>query len=209
MSRTYRINEIFYSLQGEGRNAGQAAVFVRFSGCNLTCNVAEHGFDCDTEFTSGVDRTAAEVRQIVDELSGRADPWIIFTGGEPLLQLDSELLDAVDGYRTALETNGTQEPNPGVYERITWIVCSPKTADHTLRLKHADELKYVRNVGQGIPKPPAAIQRRGGGKPALYLSPAATAQGVDPEAARHCIELIKENTAWTLSLQTHKLLAIR
>ncbi|MCB0359280.1 MAG: 7-carboxy-7-deazaguanine synthase QueE, partial [Bdellovibrionales bacterium] len=89
---TYTINEIFYSLQGEGVRAGTANIFVRFSGCNQTCSIESHGFDCDTEFVSGRKLTADELLAEIKSLSADCR-WIILTGGEPTLQLDAALVE--------------------------------------------------------------------------------------------------------------------
>ena len=148
--KQYQVNEIFYSVQGEGVRSGTANVFVRFSGCNLTCNEREMGFDCDTEFVSGRKMTA---KQIIDESLSIAPEcrWVILTGGEPALQLDDELIQTFKeaGYQLAIETNGTKELPQG----LDWITVSPKTAEHTLRQPTANEVKYVRQIGQGIPRP--------------------------------------------------------
>ena len=108
--KEYRINEIFYSLQGEGRNTGQAAVFIRFSGCNLHCSF------CDTDFTEYTSMTLDDiVRHLADFPSPKSTGvalWCILTGGEPSLQADDELVGRLHqlGYRVAMESNGTHQP---------------------------------------------------------------------------------------------------
>lgn len=207
MSKTYRINEIFYSIQGEGVRAGTANVFVRFSGCNLKCSAddPESGFDCDTEFVSGIDLTGEQLlRQIA--AAGFNDQGancysLILTGGEPTLQIDTDLIVLLrdSGYYIAIETNGTKEL-PGA---VDWICVSPKSAEHTIRIKYAHELKYVRHVGQGIPKPSIEAAN-------YLISPAFEADGsVRPETLRHCIDLVKHNPDWRLSVQQHKLWRVR
>ena len=147
---SYTVNEVFYSIQGEGLRVGTTNVFVRFSGCNLKCNQADDGFDCDTEFSSGV---KYELPELVDEIAkvGGECRAVIFTGGEPGLQVDEALCDQliVAGYYLAIETNGTQSLP---VDSLDWITVSPKTAEHTLRVERVEELKYVRFSGQGIPK---------------------------------------------------------
>jgi len=204
----YHINEIFYSLQGEGVRAGTANVFVRFSGCNLTCSRDnEAGFDCDTEFTSGKPYSAASIFDIANCLwPGGTDgkhKAVIFTGGEPLLQLKSELVSMFQdaGWYVAIETNGTRElPEGG---GIDWICVSPKSAEHTLRIKRASEVKYVRHRGQAIPRPSIEADY-------YLISPAFQPGGfVNAEDLGYCIELVKANPQWRLSCQLHKGWVIR
>jgi|KBSSwiStaDraftv2_1062776.scaffolds.fasta_scaffold00388_55 organic radical activating enzyme len=211
----YMVNEIFYSLQGEGMRAGTPNVFVRFSGCNLTCSRdGEAGFDCDTEFTSGRKMAAPQLHQEMCEAMKRVDVgkrtvWCILTGGEPALQVDPSLVAFLHeaGWAIAIETNGTRVLPPG----IDWISCSPKSAEHTLRLERADELRYVRHAGQGIPRPSIEAAN-------LLLSPAfETIEGPNGEplhrplkgALEWCIGLVKENPRWRLSVQQHKTWHIR
>lgn len=200
----YRINEIFYSIQGEGFHAGRAAIFVRFTGCNLRCAMAEGllspgGFNCDTEFTSGRTMIASEIADEARRLAPDCN-WLIATGGEPLLQLDAMLIGALhaSGFKVAVETNGTQSIPDG----IDWITLSPKVAEHAVVPAKVDELKYVRGTGQAIPKPAALADH-------YYISPAFDGDRPDPAAITHCVRLIKENPSWRLTLQLHKLLMVR
>ena len=198
-AKTYRINEIFLSLQGEGIRAGTPNFFLRFSGCNLMCRKETEGFDCDTEFQSGVSMTAEEIVNRMRELSTNC-AWIILTGGEPTLQIDDALVGFLknSGYSLAIETNGTREVNP----MIDWITVSPKTAEHTLRQKTAHEVKYVRAHGMGIPKSSVKAEY-------YLISPAWDPEGLSPKNLEWCIALVKENPSWRLSLQQHKLMGIR
>ena len=198
--RQYQVNEIFYSIQGEGVRMGTPNVFVRFSGCNLTCNEREIGFDCDTEFVSGLKMTA---QQIIDETFRIAPEckWIILTGGEPALQVDAELVSSLKnaGYQLAIETNGTKELPQG----LDWITVSPKTAEHTLRQLKANEVKYVRQKGQGVPRPSIKADH-------YLISPAhSVSYGFSRETMQWCVDLTKENPIWRLSLQLHKILSVR
>ncbi|MES1244444.1 MAG: 7-carboxy-7-deazaguanine synthase QueE, partial [Acidobacteriota bacterium] len=117
----YVVNEIFYSLQGEGVRAGTPNLFLRLSRCNLACAVETHGFDCDTEFESGRRLTLEEIVAELRQLSEACD-WIVLTGGEPALQVDREMVDGLHaaGYRLAIETNGSVELPPG----LDWITVS-------------------------------------------------------------------------------------
>jgi len=197
---SYRVNEIFYSLQGEGVRAGTPNVFVRFSGCNLRCNVVEHGFDCDTEFASGVVMEGTEL--LADcEAAGHGCHNVIFTGGEPALQLDAALLSLFReaGWYVAIETNGTRE----LPEGIDWICVSPKTAEHTLHVRVANEVKYVRSKSQGLPRPEVKADH-------YLISPAFQPSGtVLVKDIRWCVEMVKANPTWSLSAQLHKLWNVR
>ena len=195
----YLVNEIFYSLQGEGVRAGTPNLFLRLSKCNLACKVETHGFDCDTEFESGRRMTLEEIVAEFRQLSAICD-WVILTGGEPALQADRELIDGLHaaGYKLAIETNGSCE----LPEGIDWITVSPKVAEHAIRQRRADEVKYVRGYGQGIPR--TAVEA------AHYLiSPAFDGAEVDPRTLDWCIRLCRDNPPWRLSVQQHKLWKVR
>jgi organic radical activating enzyme len=195
----YLVNEIFYSLQGEGVRAGTPNLFLRLSRCNLACKVETHGFDCDTEFESGRWMTPAEILAELRQLSERCD-WVILTGGEPALQVDRELIDTLHeaGYKLAIETNGSLE----LPEGIDWITVSPKVAEHAVRQRRANEVKYVRGHGQAIPKTVVEANH-------YLISPAFEGAEVDPRALDWCIRLCKENPPWRLSVQQHKLWRVR
>jgi len=196
--KTYAINEFFFSLQGEGIRSGTPNIFLRFAGCNLQCSKENEGFDCDTEFTSFKRWNSSEILSELKKLNSAG--WIILTGGEPTLQVDDELVSALKGqdYKLAIETNGLQKVPSG----IDWITVSPKTAEHTLRQLKANELKYVRAYGQGIPKPGVEADH-------YLISPAFEAGYLPPKNLEWCIQLVKDNPRWRLSLQTHKFMNIR
>jgi 7-carboxy-7-deazaguanine synthase len=196
---TYRINEIFYSLQGEGVRAGTPNLFLRFSKCNLACRVETHGFDCDTEFESGRDLSIEEIVAEFRALSP-ACRWVILTGGEPALQVDAELIDALHapGYKLAIETNGSFELPAG----IDWITVSPKVAEHAIRQRTAHEVKYVRGHGQAIPQTVVEAEH-------YLISPAFAGDQVDPRALAWCLRLVEENPTWRLSIQQHKIWGVR
>ena len=141
---SYRVNEIFYTLQGEGVHSGIPAVFVRFSGCNLRCPW------CDTDFADFTLMTAEQiVHEVLDlyQLPNERRKMVVLTGGEPSLQVDRPLLDALHdaGFYICIETNGTR-PLP---DGIDWITCSPKYIKHQtsninhLSLHRVDEVKVV------------------------------------------------------------------
>lgn len=198
--KTYSVNEVFYSLQGEGLRAGTPNLFVRFAGCNLTCKRETHGFDCDTEFTGGRSMTADEIVLVCQATGGKCLN-IILTGGEPLLQVDADLIAKLKDahYSLAVETNGTQAVPAGWFE---WVTVSPKVAEHALVVHDADEVKYVLHDGQALPK----SRVRAG---AYLVSPACGPDGFDPKTLAWCIEQVKAHPSWRLSLQQHKLWGIR
>jgi 7-carboxy-7-deazaguanine synthase len=209
--KTYRVNEIFYTLQGEGVHAGRPAIFIRFTGCNLQCDLeagplSPGGFACDTEFVSG---TAMTLEQIVSQVSTSfpsATPGVlaVLTGGEPGLQIDEELVKELQsmGLVVAVETNGTR-PIP---DCVDWITVSPKVAEHAIAQVTADEVKYVRGYGQGIPKT-SVLPRRD--KLKQWISPAFDGGYVNRRTLQWCIALCKENPSWSLSVQAHKLWGVR
>lgn len=188
--KTYRINEIFYSLQGEGAYTGTPMVFVRFSGCNRKCSF------CDTDFHHYREMTAGE---IYSEVKKYAAPRIVFTGGEPLMQLDSELIQLFKqhGYKLHIETNGTLPVPIG----IDWVTCSPKDEEPLIQAEVVDEVKIVYQ-GQSWEKlekmrgffPPTAL---------FYLQPCSGAN--IPET----VNAVLHSGNWRLSLQTHKLINIQ
>lgn len=209
MSNTYLVNEIFHSIQGEGVRAGTANIFIRFAACNQTCSVESHGFDCDTEFASGRKMTAQEMIEEAITLwplapdAADSHAWAVFTGGEPLLQVDMDLIEAfrAAGWRLALETNGSL-PVPEYGRSFDWVCVSPKVAEHAIRQTLADEVKYVRGYGQAIPRTVVSAKH-------YIISPAFDGSVVQPRTLAWCVDLVKANPRWRLSLQTHKILGIR
>jgi organic radical activating enzyme len=196
--KTYSVNEIFYSLQGEGVRAGTAAVFIRFAGCNLRCTRESIGFDCDTEFTECSKMTAAQIAFRVNELRGQGCDWVILTGGEPALQVDTELLDAIRtsaNISIAIETNGTIALPDAL--ALDWISVSPKPGTK-LKVLWADEVRYVLAFGQKPPHP-CPIQ-------ANYqtVSPEFFGAAINAQALLWCIEYVLEHPEWRLSVQQHK-----
>ena len=219
----YSVKEIFYTLQGEGAQSGRAAVFCRFTGCNLWTGLeADRGRAvcqfCDTDFV-GTDGeqggSFASAADLVDVLSRvwfdgagtapdaghrppRVRPYIVFTGGEPLLQLDAELarVAGLAGFELAVETNGTRPVPPGV----DWICVSPKSGAKLVQ-KTGHELKLV------YPQP--------GAEPELYADLDFDHFFLQPMAGPHLaahqhstLQYCLHNPQWRISLQTHKLLGI-
>lgn len=186
-TKPYRINEIFASLQGEGFWTGTPAVFVRMAGCNRACPF------CDTDFSAYTLMTAEE---IVTQISPYNIDTVIITGGEPALQLDDNLVEALHraGKRVHVETNGTL-PLP---DGVDWVTCSPKQGPWLIR--RVDELKVVYQ-GQSTAELDDLVHRL---RPAhRFLQPC---WGDDP---LDTIEYIMQHPLWRLSLQSHKLINIK
>ncbi|MBR1400415.1 MAG: radical SAM protein [Prevotella sp.] len=199
MEKSYRINEIFYSLQGEGRHTGRAAVFIRFSGCNLKCPF------CDTDFDDYTEMTAMQIIESVKKWNRCG--FIVLTGGEPSLQADELLVSALqqEGFYVAIETNGTR-PLPC---NINWVTISPKTpfinCAPALAKVRADEVKVVFD-GIHDPAPYVTLY----GEAYLSLQPCDTGDAErNSELTRQCIDYIKRNPHWHLSLQMHKMVNIK
>jgi organic radical activating enzyme len=208
---TYPINEIFYSLQGEGVRAGTAAVFVRFSGCNLSCNMRDHGFDCDTKDVRRYDLTSDQMlRQITVVMQRHYNPppgWLIWTGGEASLYLDSPLVRKLwsVGYKQAIETNGTKAIPQDVERHLDWISVSPKTPPSTIKVRRANEIRVVMGPESDLPTRYLDVLS------ADYycLSPRFIGSVMDADALDHCIDLCARNPAWRLSIQQHKVWGVR
>lgn len=188
----YRVNEIFYSLQGEGFHSGTPALFVRLSGCNLACPF------CDTDFSSFEEMTAEEIvsrgRELLCECGCRV-PLVVLTGGEPSLQADTALCAALSeafGAEISIETNGTH-PLP---EGIDWVTCSPKEGSEVV-LREANEVKVV-FTGQDVEHWHKSIRAQH-----YFLQPCSCGNTAE------VISYILAHPHWRLSLQTHKYTGIR
>jgi|AGTN01.1.fsa_nt_gi Organic radical activating enzymes len=189
------VNEIFYSLQGEGGRTGEASIFIRLAKCNLVCSF------CDTDFERGVRMTVTE---ILDEIGKFGCRWIVWTGGEPTLQLTDEMVAFFkeNGYLQAIETNGTKRVPAG----MDYITCSPKQHFEKVRelIPEVDELRFP--IQKGDPLPDISVLPK---TQRYLLSPVFDDNIIIQENVDYCISLIKENPSWALSLQTHKLIGIR
>ena len=195
-----RINDIFYSLQGEGHNTGRAAVFVRFAGCNLRCSF------CDTEFDTYREMSDEE---ILAAISGYPARFVVLTGGEPTLQVDEAFIELLHqhGYEVAMESNGTR-PAP---RNLDWLTVSPKVRSEKLEVKSeklADELKVVFDETTAPESYLSLLTSHF--SPLLFLQPCDTGDAARNDAiVARCIEYIKEHPWWRLSLQTHKLVGFK
>ncbi|MGL4853424.1 MAG: 7-carboxy-7-deazaguanine synthase QueE [Phocaeicola sp.] len=178
-----KINEIFYSLQGEGYYTGTPVVFVRFSGCNLTCSF------CDTQHQEGEEMSD---QTILEAIATYPTKQVVLTGGEPSLWIDESFVDLLHqaGYYVTIETNGTRK----LPANLDWVTCSPKKGGR-LALDRIDELKVV-YTGQPL-EPFLALNAS-----YYYLQPCSC------ENTEEVIAYILAHPMWRLSLQTHKLLNI-
>ncbi len=198
MIRLMRINEIFYSLQGEGAFTGCPCLFVRFAGCNQRCPF------CDTEHEAYTEVTESEIIEEIKSLSPDCR-HVVLTGGEPTLQLTGSFLQALKerGYTIHIETNGSVKLQPEVEGLIDWITVSPKALPVVLR--RCDELKLLfggeYNPEDWTDRFPKALH---------FLQPLDTQdKSLNARCIEACIEYIKRHPRWRLSLQTHKILNIR
>ena len=195
----YRVNEIFYSLQGEGHNTGRAAVFVRFAGCNLKCPF------CDTEFTRYEELTTEEILAQIANVyhpttnnQHPSSPLVILTGGEPTLQVDESFIDRLHevGYEVAMESNGTHMPP----SNLDWLTISPK---QNVVVKQCNELKCIYDMSGNV-------NDFGISADYYYLQPCDTGDATQNHLIiQQCIDYIKRHPRWRLSLQTHKLVGFK
>ena len=207
----YSVKEIYFTLQGEGYHTGRPAVFIRFSGCNLWTG---HEKDrsgaicdwCDTDFvgTNGINGGKFSVKEIINIINSQwkgnvlSDPYVVCTGGEPLLQMDEALIKAIHkaGFEIGLETNGTMIPPDG----IDWICVSPK-ANADLILKNGNELKVVYPQCGMNPRVHEKLKFDH-----FYIQPM---DGINQtENIKRSEKFVLDHPKWKLSLQTHKILGI-
>ena len=194
----FKINEIFYSLQGEGYHSGTPAVFVRFSGCNLRCAF------CDTQHQTGEMMT---LQEIVDEVNKYPKaPLLVLTGGEPSLFIDETFvaeLKQKTGKRIAIETNGTR-PLP---TNLDWVTLSPKSAFEggdfePCVLQKCDELKVV-YLGQDLAQYNSIEAKQ------RFLQPCFSENEIERKTnMKACVEAVMQNPNWRLSLQIHRVLGL-
>lgn len=191
-----RINEIFYSLQGEGRNAGRAATFIRFSGCNLRCPF------CDTDHSSYREMTD---EQILEEVKKYPSNLVVLTGGEPTLYVDDNLIDKLHtlGKEVAIETNGTRPIN----SKIDFVTISPKfeyVKNGALVVNRCDELKVIYD-GENDMELYSNIEAK-----YKFIQPC-DSQDIETNQSIYfrSIKFVREHPEWRLSIQIQKFLSIR
>ncbi len=207
----YRIKEIFFTQQGEGKNTGKDFIFVRFSGCNLWSGQEKHRASaickfCDTDFygTDGINGGKYEVKKLIEKIkslwiSADSQIRVVLTGGEPLLQVDKVLISALkkEDIYIAIETNGTLEAPDG----IDWICMSPK-ANTEINLRKGSEVKVIYPQKNLNPDNFNILDFKN-----FYIQPMDSENYEDnvSQSVKYCMR----NPNWKLSLQTHKILGIR
>ena len=207
----YRIKEIFFPQQGEGKNTGKDFIFVRFSGCNLWSGQEKHRASaickfCDTDFygTDGINGGKYQAKELIEKIkslwiSADSQIRVVLTGGEPLLQVDKGLISALkkENIYIAVETNGTLEAPDG----IDWICMSPK-ANTEIKLRKGSEVKVVYPQKNLNPDNFNVLDFKN-----FYIQPMDSENYEDnvSQSVKYCMQ----NPNWKLSLQTHKILGIR
>ena len=207
----YRIKEIFFTQQGEGKNTGKDFIFVRFSGCNLWSGQEKHRASaickfCDTDFygTDGINGGKYQAKELIEKIkslwiSADSQIRVVLTGGEPLMQVDKGLISALnkENIYIALETNGTLEAPDG----IDWICMSPK-ANTEIKLRKGSEVKVVYPQKNLNPDNFNVLDFKN-----FYIQPMDSENYEDnvSQSVKYCMQ----NPNWKLSLQTHKILGIR
>jgi organic radical activating enzyme len=189
------VKEIFYSLQGEGGRQGEASIFIRLTQCNLKCSF------CDTDFSGGIDM---HIEQILSMIKQFPCKWIVWTGGEPTIQLTDYIISFFKnaGYLQAIESNGYNK----LSDWLDYTVVSPKgDADYAKKINpQVDEVRLSIQRGDAIPSTKSMPEAK-----YYFLSPiftdgrAATKTNID-----YCVEQVKLHPEWRLSLQIHKLIGI-
>jgi len=212
MAKSYKVKEIYYTLQGEGAHAGRAAVFCRFTGCNLWSGREEDRKKaicqfCDTDFV-GVDgknggryTAQALAEQVKAQWQGAGQPYVVCTGGEPLLQLDEEMIEAfkAEGLEVAIETNGTVEAPVG----LDWICMSPK-ANTDIVLTKGNELKLIFPQTNAEPHKYEHLDFEH-----FYLQPMdAMNEAITQANIKATLQFCLDNPQWKMSVQMHKVLGI-
>ena len=183
------INELVYTVEGEGANVGRPYIFLRFAGCNLKCEF------CDTDHKYGRKRT---VEDIVAEVQRHPADWICLTGGEPLLQNLVPLCQELryQGYRLHIETNGTVSPEPRLFDLINFWTVSPKGKRIAPGFQRIDELKYV--VGKTFTEEQVEEDRAR----QVFLQP----ESSDPVNLWRALDILRRHPNWRLSLRVHTLI---
>jgi 7-carboxy-7-deazaguanine synthase len=192
-----KVNEIFYSIQGEGLRTGQASVFVRLSGCNLACPF------CDTEHGNFEEMSEAQIVTRIGEI-GNGCKWVVLTGGEPLIQPVGKLISMLRrrGYRVQVETNGSPDALlKGAHCLASHLTVSPKGVVSQQALgRNLSEIKVVARGQNDVHRAESML---GWGAP-VYLQPVSN----DPEAIKLCVQSVLKNPELRLSVQLHKLIGI-
>ena len=203
MEHKYTIKEIFYSIQGEGYYSGFPVVFVRFSGCNMWNGLEKDKskspcYFCDTDFRGGSKMTADEIYRHCNDLwpKTKVRPRVVFTGGEPALQVNTELLERFKHWSCSIETNGSVKLNIKP-NQVIWSTVSPKT--YELEIENPSEIKLL--FGNGI-DPSVIYNKFKHCCKYFYLQP------IDNVLTKEIIDYVLQNDEWSLSLQVHKIIGV-
>lgn len=198
MKLKLKVVEIFNSIQGEGANIGRSATFIRLSNCNKNCSF------CDTDWDKGTEMTIEEVLAEVRKYSSN---MIIWTGGEPTLQLTSEILDCFKNYYQAIETNGTNPVPAG----IDYISCSPKVESDILKrnFQSVDEFRFPVAAGDEIPSIDELPQASNYFLSPIFIGEVKKRLEINRINLDYCLSVIQQDPRWRLSLQLHKLLNVQ
>ena len=211
--QSLKINEIFYSLQGEGNRAGEPSIFIRLQGCSAKNACLKSGIECDTEFESGKEMNLVAIEDYIGarlyntirhDYRVKNNMWIVWTGGEPCDQLTEEIVEYFTdlGYKQAIETSGIKTPP----KNLDYICLSPKVAEHVIEKKfkdiEIDEIRWVRSKDQEIPQTKLKSKY-------YYISPHSDGDQLNADNLKWCIELCKHNPKWRLSIQQHKIWNVR
>lgn len=192
------ISEIFYSIQGEGQRVGTANIFIRTQGCKAKNACYAMGIKCDTEFESGREY---DIKQLYNEIKNYDCKNIIWTGGEPAQQLTDDIVQFFKekGYYQCIETSGLFP----VSNLIDFVSVSPKVAEHVIKknFTKVNELRYVRHKGQSIPNPSIEANY-------YFVSPHSDGFNLNFENIKHCLNLVKDNPKWRISIQMHKIYSV-
>lgn len=184
-----RVKDIFYSLQGEGARSGEASIFIRLSGCNLCCPF------CDTDYSGFIEMSIEEIRDAIVDY--KCD-WIVWTGGEPTLQLTDDIVSYFksNGFNQAIESNGTKSIPKG----LDYVVISPKSG-YKIKAKWANEVRIPVSVGDDISKYDMIESNH------YYLSPVFDENDqIIKENLDYCIDyILNTNNNWRLTTQDHKI----
>lgn len=194
-----KVVEIFHSIQGEGANAGRSAIFVRLSHCNKNC------WFCDTDWSIGTEMTVEEV--LVEVKKFNHCKMIIWTGGEPTLQLSNEVLEHFDGYYNCIETNGTNK----VPSLIDYVTCSPKVGPSLLKknFDFVNEFRYPLEEGETVPDISQLPKADNYFISPLFMGVEKRRMLIEPQNIDYCIQFVKNNPQWRISIQLHKILNVR
>lgn len=192
-----KVVEIFYSVQGEGANVGMPAIFIRLAHCNKDC------WFCDTNWDTGAWMSMEDIIQTIAPYPCKN---IIWTGGEPTLQLTDEVLEYFPTYYHCIETNGT---NP-VPQRIDYISCSPKVSTDILRknFSFVNEFRYPLAAGDTLPALSELPKADNYFVSPIFIGKEQERFDISPENLAYCMAFVKANPLWRISIQMHKLLNI-